>query len=327
MVACTVLFLRTSTTAMKCLLLCFTCILIYNPIFSQNNNWLAGNWVGETNIQLTERPTKLLCNLIVDSVEGNDFSGVITVQTSFDTSYTIQTRINSTLVNEGFNVNRMHIDTISNAPRNNWQTCSDCNNVQRSIYLKDDKVCIEFNTQNCNPFCNGILRFYRYIADFNDAAKRSMRKAFAYNPQTGKRTFSPNDSLITGIHNEPMGDSTTLPGILKRNTQFIKKIITHSAFITIGIYDDMQIDGDVVTVYHNRDTVAYRQRLSATAIHYNITASAEHPFHRITMVADNLGSIPPNTSVLVVTTKEKEYRLKIESTMQRNVGVEIDYVP
>jgi hypothetical protein len=42
------------------------------------------------------------------------------------------------------------------------------------------------------------------------------------------------------------------------------------------------------------------------------------------MVADNLGSIPPNTSLMVVTTKDKEYRVFISSTDQQNAKVVID---
>jgi type IV secretory pathway VirB9-like protein len=42
------------------------------------------------------------------------------------------------------------------------------------------------------------------------------------------------------------------------------------------------------------------------------------------MVADNLGSIPPNTSLMIVTAKDKRYEVFISSTEQKNARVNID---
>jgi hypothetical protein len=42
------------------------------------------------------------------------------------------------------------------------------------------------------------------------------------------------------------------------------------------------------------------------------------------MVAENLGSIPPNTSLMVITTKYKRYEVFISSTEQKNARVLID---
>ena len=42
------------------------------------------------------------------------------------------------------------------------------------------------------------------------------------------------------------------------------------------------------------------------------------------MVAENLGSIPPNTSLMIVTTRDKGYEIFISSTEQKNARVLID---
>lgn len=295
--------------------------------YSQENKWLQGNWTGETNIQFTEKATKLQCYLNIDSVSGNNFSGTIHINTVFNANYFIDKRLDATLVSGGFDNNQLIITIKNDAPRNSWQTCDSCDDTERNIYLKDNKVCIEIITKNCGSLCDGILRFYRIMDGYNDTTKANVYKLFPGNSTDAKRIFNNSDSLVTDIDSTVMGDSTTLPDALKRSTAFIKKIITHSPFITVGIYDDMQIDGDVVTVYHNRDTVAFRQRLKAEPITYQLEADKDHPVHRLTMIADNLGSIPPNTSVMIITTKEQKYELKIESTMQKNVGIEIVYQP
>jgi hypothetical protein len=42
------------------------------------------------------------------------------------------------------------------------------------------------------------------------------------------------------------------------------------------------------------------------------------------MVAENLGSIPPNTSLMIVTTATKRYQVFISSTEQKNGKVVFD---
>jgi len=43
------------------------------------------------------------------------------------------------------------------------------------------------------------------------------------------------------------------------------------------------------------------------------------------MVAENLGDIPPNTSLLVVRDGEKRYEDRIISTEQKNVAIRFQY--
>jgi hypothetical protein len=42
------------------------------------------------------------------------------------------------------------------------------------------------------------------------------------------------------------------------------------------------------------------------------------------MVAENLGSIPPNTSVMIITTPGNRYEVLISSTEQKNAKVVFD---
>jgi len=44
------------------------------------------------------------------------------------------------------------------------------------------------------------------------------------------------------------------------------------------------------------------------------------------MVADNEGEIPPNTSLMIVKAGDKEYEVRITSTMQKNAKITFKYV-
>jgi hypothetical protein len=51
---------------------------------------------------------------------------------------------------------------------------------------------------------------------------------------------------------------------------------------------------------------------------------SEHP-HQLVMVAENLGDIPPNTSLMVVKDGEKRYEERIVSDEQKNVVINFLY--
>ena len=48
--------------------------------------------------------------------------------------------------------------------------------------------------------------------------------------------------------------------------------------------------------------------------------------HELVMVAENLGEIPPNTSLMVVTAGDQRFEVRITSTEQKNAMVRFKYV-
>lgn len=119
-----------------------------------------------------------------------------------------------------------------------------------------------------------------------------------------------------------------VPDIVKqRENPLVRTIVTNSPDILIELYDNGEIDGDTITVYHNNTAVALHKGLTAKPITINIKASADDAHHEFIMVANNLGSIPPNTALMVVRTGGKRYELFISSNEEKNAKVVIDYDP
>ena len=115
------------------------------------------------------------------------------------------------------------------------------------------------------------------------------------------------------------------PAILTtRANPLIKQIETGSGEITVNLYDNGEIDGDTVSVYHNNELVISRAKLSQKPIAIRLSVNAAHPHHELIMVAHNLGSIPPNTSLMIVTTATKKHQIFISSTEQKNAKITID---
>ncbi|MEP7163608.1 MAG: hypothetical protein ABI741_02885 [Ferruginibacter sp.] len=112
--------------------------------------------------------------------------------------------------------------------------------------------------------------------------------------------------------------------IVKRENPVIKKIETAPAEMLIELYDNGQIDGDTVSIYHNNELIVSHAGLSEKPVRFKIKVDAKAPHHELIMVADNLGSIPPNTSLMIITANGKRYEIFISSSEQKNAKLLID---
>jgi hypothetical protein len=116
--------------------------------------------------------------------------------------------------------------------------------------------------------------------------------------------------------------SLTVPPVLRtRANPLIKQIETEAGELVIDLYDNGQVDGDTVSVYHNNKLVVSEARLSEKPIRFRVQVDAANPQHELIMVAHNLGSIPPNTSLMVVTVNGQRYQVNISASEQKNARV------
>ncbi len=112
--------------------------------------------------------------------------------------------------------------------------------------------------------------------------------------------------------------------IRTRENAVVKKIEAPEGKLLIELYDNGEIDGDTVSIYHNNKLIISRAGLSEKPITFNIDVDGIHNHHELIMAAENLGSIPPNTSLMIVTTKDKRFEIFISSTEQKNAKLVID---
>jgi hypothetical protein len=95
--------------------------------------------------------------------------------------------------------------------------------------------------------------------------------------------------------------------------------------VQLNIYDDGTIDNDTVSVYFDNRLVVSKARLTDQAIVVNLHLDESAENHEVVMVAENLGDIPPNTSLMVVKAGDKRYEVRIVSTEQKNAVVLFKY--
>ena len=109
--------------------------------------------------------------------------------------------------------------------------------------------------------------------------------------------------------------------ISNRTYQILKTIDIEDEKITIDIYDNGQIDGDTVSIYLNDKMIVSKKRLTAKPINIQLNLDDENDVYDIIMYAENLGSIPPNTALMIVQTKNKRYEINVTSTEQTSGAV------
>lgn len=113
-----------------------------------------------------------------------------------------------------------------------------------------------------------------------------------------------------------------------RINKIVKELNLPSKDLHISIYDNGEIDGDSITVYINNKIVVYKKMLTASPIELNVKLSSADDLAEITLVADNLGRIPPNTSLMIVESGGKRIDvIRISSSEQNNAVVRLKLDP
>lgn len=105
----------------------------------------------------------------------------------------------------------------------------------------------------------------------------------------------------------------------------VPEIAVDTGEIRLDFYDNGEIDGDSISVLVNNKVVLSHQKLSAKPITSFVRIDLQQTFQEVKMVAENLGSIPPNTALLIITAGTKRYQLFMTSTETKSAMVRFIY--
>ena len=118
-----------------------------------------------------------------------------------------------------------------------------------------------------------------------------------------------------------------IPEVFKtRENSLIQTLTITSETVVVKLYDNGQIDNDTISVYLDNKLVLSKKKLTASALTINLKMDESNDEHELVMVAENLGEIPPNTSLMVVTAGEQRFEVRITSTEQKNAMVRFKYI-
>ena len=121
------------------------------------------------------------------------------------------------------------------------------------------------------------------------------------------------------VENTKTGDDIPL----KKDEKLIGSIISPSQQLTFAIWDDVIDDGDTVSIKINDGWLVKSCPVKKTPRF--ITATLKPGPNTILFLADNLGSIPPNTSVLEIIDGKRRKSFEMESTPGEKKFIKIFY--
>ncbi|WP_205514368.1 hypothetical protein [Longitalea arenae] len=109
----------------------------------------------------------------------------------------------------------------------------------------------------------------------------------------------------------------------RRKIVYIKDLEIASDSIRVSLYDNGEIDGDTVTVFLNGKPVIAHQELTARAMNIYLTLDNSKDVNEVSLFAENLGRIPPNTALMVVTDGISRFEVFLSSSYTQNATVRI----
>ena len=122
--------------------------------------------------------------------------------------------------------------------------------------------------------------------------------------------------------------SSVPPKVLTQRDNFlIKRIISSEPEIKVELFDNGTIDNDTISLYHNNEQVIKKGKLNYQPLTYSFNCGNQAVAHELILVAENLGEIPPNTAIMVVTIGKKRQEIFLTSDEIKNAKIIIDYKP
>jgi hypothetical protein len=93
--------------------------------------------------------------------------------------------------------------------------------------------------------------------------------------------------------------------------------------IELRFYDNAEIDGDSISLFLNGKLWQSHIRLTGQAYVVRFAVADLQMENELTMVAENLGSIPPNTSYMVAENASQRYEARLESTEGSSASIRL----
>ena len=190
-------------------------------------------------------------------------------------------------------------------------------NTKQVLASKPEKRLVD-GLKSKNNSANTIKNTARIPAEINERKispivtnKPTVKNSSTTIKEEIKVETSPNYKIL------PPQEKIFPTGFEKRSNAVLRTVEVENAIIKIELYDNGEVDGDSVSLFYNGKVLLAHKRLSQAPILLNIPVAYEEE-NELVMYADNLGSLPPNTALMIVMDGNKRYEVRITSDLQKS---------
>jgi len=288
--------------------------------FNSSAQSVFGYWYGFANVKTNNAANNYLVEMILQP-EKNHVKGVLNyyfkntfrslqVKGNYDAT-TRQLSLYDIPVTYHGSITNMEIDCIMNLQASLRVARAGSNLVGRFVSLPDYKyTCVDINfnlTLDKDSKQDSVLR-----------AIREYKETY----QVWQPSIADTQTAVTVIQRKVV-NYVVENQFKERETVLAQEIEVNSDSLQVDFYDNGEVDGDSISVFFNNQLLAFSQKLSTRSIHFNLVLDSSRVYNELTMFADNLGSIPPNTALMIVTDGNKQYQIRLSSNLQKNASVRI----
>jgi len=108
-----------------------------------------------------------------------------------------------------------------------------------------------------------------------------------------------------------------------RTSKDVKTLQVKNNTLEVDLYDDGDIDNDVVSLYFNKKLLLDKKSLTTKPQSVTLTIEPGKP-NELLLFADNLGSIPPNTALMIITDGKTRHEVRLSADLKNNALVKFE---
>lgn len=287
----------------------FVCAyLISVNLFGQNKSDLIGQWNGK----LKDSSGEFEYQLKIEKQNSGILTGVSISKTS---NFYCETRV---VVSQNGN---SYIISETEIVETNYSNKQDLCLLKLILTISDNKIIGSYvpikNSANCS---SGTVSLNKL-----NLSKKTENTVQAAKIVTEKTSLTPQRSVETSLTLQTVGNpkkDSIAPDLYQRPVSTLRVIELEDSEAELIVYDNMTIDGDIISLIDN-DKIIYRKvTLTKSPISYKINNNKTN-VHIIKFHAENLGSYPPNTGVLKVKSRSSETVTNFNSDLENTSSIKI----
>lgn len=197
-------------------------------------------------------------------------------------------------------------------------------------YLKG-KASAKSTAAKILSFGLGASVSYRKISDKYDTTKFLATKLGSHSP-IAVATDSIHATVVVDKKDSSSSPVDNTIAVLSRqkearSSQLVNTITTDVDSLRLTLHDNGEIDNDTVTVFLNGKIIVNQLGLTAKLYETVIPINTGDSVQSIELMANNLGSIPPNTAYLTIWAGKEKHELRVSSDYRVNARIDIRHQP
>ena len=303
---------------LKSILIILTFCTVYSNVCKSQN--VSGNWYGVGKVQMPGVSSTYLTELIINQ-KGKSITGLL--------NYYFKDSLFSNKITGTFNsvtrnliINQLPIIYYNSANTKNAVDCMMSGNFllrvarTESLLMGDLLSSGEFKF-TCPRIQFKLKKFIEPTDEINE---------LELNQTEQNQTVTNFDTIKLSPKTQQLFNEFDIKKtevFAKRERIFTKDVEVTNNKIKLEFYDNGAIDNDSISVFVNNKIVIQKSKLDYAPIKLDIKLDESLPYNEISMFAENLGQIPPNTALLVIYDGNKRYDILLTSDFTKNATIKL----